>query len=127
MTDAARLSHLRAYLRQLGADLVARGEFSGDSDNIVEAAALAVLSGSGAALSQLWKDLGVVGREGATLAIPVIESFIGRLTRLGVSKVVDTVTRSRAEHAAEAQAQARREAGKAFMIAAKNLGKRPGT
>ena len=118
----SRTDLLKAYLAQLAADSAAAGKFVGVGSDKVEAAARALLSGTGGMLEALFEDVKRAAGDGRSIATAAVASTASRVVegaiRVGMNKAAEAI----ASHFDEG-ARERRKVAKAFMDAAKEMGR----
>ncbi len=132
------LNHLRNYLRVRSIELALAGKISGVGEDSIEAAASAVLTGSGALAAQIWADLGTLAGEGRPIVEGLVANAVNRSIQKGVQKGGDLVQKG-VQKGGEVVAgfisdlfgkpskRNQAEAGKKIMAAAKNLGRQRGS
>ena len=117
-----RVDLLKTYLARLAADVAADGKFVGVGSDKVEAAARALLSGTGGMIEALLEDVKAAAGGGGSVATQMVAGFASRAVengiRTGMVKLVEAIAVS-----LDKDKRARRETGKAFMDAAKGMGR----
>lgn len=118
----SRTDLLKSYLAQLAADTTASGKFTGAGSDRAEAAARALLSGAAGMLEAFFEDVKTVAGDGRVLATGAVAGLASRAVdrgiRVGMDKLVEAVTATLSKDRRE-----KRATGKAFMDAAKMLGR----
>lgn len=121
-----RIDLLKAYLAKLAFDVAAEGKFVGAGSDRAEAAARAILSGAAGMLEALAGDVKQVAGDHGSVAVNMVAGLASRTVgsavdgaiRTGVDKLVGAVA-----DALDKGKREKRAAGKAFMDAAKRMGR----
>lgn len=117
-----RIDLLKAYLAKLAFDVAAEGKFVGVGSSRSEAAARAVLSGAGGMLDALLEDVKTAAGDGRDVATQMVTGLASRAVengiRFGMGKLVEAAT-----VAFDKDKREKRATGKAFMDAARRIGR----
>lgn len=117
-----RTDTLKMYLAQLAADTAAQGKFAGAGSDKAQAVAHAILNGSAHMIEALLGDVKVVAGDGRSLATTAVANFASRAVeqgiRTGMNKLGEAISA-----ALDKDRRDKRKAGRAFMDAAKGMGR----